>query len=132
MIRTLIAALLLIGLLSNLDHSLPEVLLGYALIVAAILWLTWPMLRALRRGLRHARRRHHRPAQTHAAAPTAPHLTQINHHHYYYGPNQAPPAPAMPHHIDRTLPALPQQTEQQRMSTSIYDILDLDDEGPDR
>lgn len=132
MIRTLIAALLLIGLLSRLDHTLSGVLLSYSLMATGILWLTWPMLRSLRRGLRHLRRRRRRPARGHAATPTAPRLTQINHHHYYYGPNQAPPAPADAPHIDRTLPALPRQTEQQRMSTSIYDMLDLDDGGFDR
>ena len=132
MIRTLIAALLLLGLLGNLDRTLPEVLLGYAIVVAAILWLLWPMLRAIGRGLRRARRRRRRPAKTLAAVPAVPHLTQITHHHYYYGPNQVPPTPAMPPYVDRTLPALPQQTEQQRTTTSIYDILDLDDEGPHR
>jgi len=128
MIRTLIAALLLIGLVSKLDHSLSEVLLSYILIAAGILWLMWPMLRVLRR----VRRGRRRPAPTLSAAPTTPRLTQINHHHYYYGPNQAPPAPVRSPHIDRTLPALPQQTEQQRLSTSIYDMLDLDDGGFDR
>lgn len=132
MIRTLIAALLLIGLVSKHDRPLAEAFLSYIVVAAGILWLTWPMLRALRRGLRHLRRRRRRPARAHAAAPTAPRLTQINHHHYYYGPHQAPPAPADAPHIDRTQPALPRQTEQQRMSTSIYDMLDLDDGGFDR
>ena len=132
MIRTIIAALLLVGLLGNLDHTLPEILLGYAIVIAAILWLTWPVLSALGRGLRRLRRRRRPAAKAPATTSAAPHLTQINHHHYYYGPTQAPPTPQMPPRIDRTVPALPQQTEQQRHSTSIYDILNLDDDGPDR
>lgn len=130
MIRTIIAALLLLGLLGSLDHTLPEILLGYAIVVAAILWLTWPVLCALGRALHRLRRRRRLAAKAPAATSTAPHLTQINHHHYY-GAAQAPPTPQMPPRIDHTVPALPQQTEQQRQSTSIYDILDLD-EGRDR
>lgn len=125
MIRTIITALLLIGLAGSLDHTLPQILLGYAVVVAAALWLTWPLLRILGRGLRRLRRRR----RLTTPAPTAPQLTQINHHHYYA---PTPAAPQMPHRPDRTLPALPQQTLLQRESTSIHDILDLDDEGPHR
>lgn len=130
MIRTIIAVLLLVGLLGNLDHTLPEILLGYAIVAGAILWLTWPVLSALGRGLRRLRRRRRPAAKAPATTSAAPHLTQIN-HHYYFGHTQAPPAPQVPPRIDRTVPELAQQTEQQRHSTSIYDILDLDD-GPDR
>lgn len=123
MIRTIVAALLLLGLIGNLDRTLPQILIGYAVVIAAALWLTWPLLTALRCGLR----RRHRRRRPVTAAPTSPQLTQINHHHYYA---PVPAGSPVPHHIDRTLPALPQHTQMQRESTSVYDILDLDDGGP--
>lgn len=121
MLRALITAALLTGMVVRLLDAPADVVLAYTLGLCATLWLTWPALRYAARLARRARQRRKRRRLVPDAHAPAPHLTQINHHHHYYG--APPPQPAQ--RRGHSLPALPQRGRQQVAHDAVYRTIDI-------